>query len=836
MQYQDLPLTSAQLQEALDYLKMPLSEPLYQDLLLMQQATNLGSLIQPQSSSSSLQAVLEAVHTALPNADMFVRPALEHLAQALPQLIALSQRYHCVVDNPPYMGGGKMNKALGDFVKKNYPAGKGDLMVCFMQRAIAQLHPGGFVGMINLPSWMFISSFEAYRKKMLQQTLIDTLLHLGRGIFGSDFGSVAFTFINQKSNGKQGVYRRLFEKHVQVRSVDKIEALFLDKSYGHYQTYQQSFDKIPGKPIGYWVSEKVLSIFAHNKKIADLAETKSGLSTTDNEQFLRRWSEVFFSDANLSSSNKEEAINSQKKWFPYSKGGPCRKWYGNNEFFVNWKNDGQDVRDCIASDPKKQVGGRIVNENHYFRRGVGWSDLTSGQVSARLQQTGNIFDSVNPVAFLFNEDEEKFLLGLLNTKFINSLSKLINPTLHFTPGNARSLPIPSKKGDSINFIVEDTLKISQYDWDSRETSWDFQQNELIRVQGQDLLEAWELYQLYWRNKFVQLHKNEEALNREFIDLYGLQDELTPDVPLKDITILQQELDRKALEAQDATLPRDPDTGLVSSYESLRLKFDAKEVVKQLISYAVGCMFGRYSLDQPGLVLANQGQTLDDYLQIVEKSADEVRFLPDDDNVIPVLDDEWFEDDIVGRFYAFLKAAFGTADFDKNLAFVKECLGSEVRRYFVKEFYTDHVRRYKKRPIYWMIASPKGAFSALVYLHRYTPDTLHHVLNGYLKEYHEKLRTRLEQLDHLIESGTSAEQTRAAKEKDRLKGVLLELQEYERDVLYPLATDRIALDLDDGVLVNYNKLGQAVKEEKGLNDAKTKAKVKKFDWIDSEEII
>ena len=366
---------------------------------------------------------------------------------------------------------------------------------------------------------------------------------------------------------------------------------------------------------------------------------------------------------------------------------------------------------------------------------------------------------------------------------------------------------------TIDILVEDCISISKTNWNSRELSWDFKQNELLKHKSQDLEESYDLYQQYWKNKFFQLHKNEEELNRQFIDIYGLQDELTPDVPLKDITILKEETD------------------IVNG----ELVFDAKEVMTQFMSYAVGCMFGRYSLDKEGLILANQGETLEDYLTKVGKSEDAVTFLPDDDNIIPILDDEWFEDDIVGRFYEFLKVSFGTEDFEKNLAFVEECLGKDIRKFFVKDFYADHIKRYKKRPIYWQFSSPKGSFNVLIYMHCYTPDTLNQILNGYLKEYKEKLDTHKEQLDHLIESGSSSEQTKAAKQKDKLKLVLLELQEYERDVLYPLATERIAIDLDDGVLVNYNKFGTAIKKVTGLNDAKAKEKVRKFDWIDVETI-
>jgi hypothetical protein len=382
------------------------------------------------------------------------------------------------------------------------------------------------------------------------------------------------------------------------------------------------------------------------------------------------------------------------------------------------------------------------------------------------------------------------------------------------PEDLKKFPLKLKLLDSdLNYSVRDCVNISLIEWNSKEFSMEFSKNELLKHKSQDLEETYDLYKQYWHNKFFQLHKNEEELNSQFIEIYGLQDELTSDVHLEDITILKEE------------------TNIVNG----QLVFKGTEVFTQFMSYAVGCMFGRYSLNKEGLILANQGETLEHYLEKVALTKEKLSFTPDDDNIIPVLDDEWFEDDIVGRFYAFLKASFGTANFDKNLAFVEECLGKDVRKYFVKDFYNDHIKRYKKRPIYWMFSSPKGSFNVLIYMHRYTPDTLNKILNGYLIEYREKLNTRMEHLDHLIVSGSSTEQTKAQKEKDKLKLVLIELQEYERETLRPLAIERINIDLDEGVLVNYNKFGAGIKEVKGLNDKPTKKKVREFDWIDVTEI-
>ena len=397
------------------------------------------------------------------------------------------------------------------------------------------------------------------------------------------------------------------------------------------------------------------------------------------------------------------------------------------------------------------------------------------------------------------------------------LFNIYNATLHYQVGDVRKLPIvygDKKMSILVENIVEENINISKLDWNRNTFSWDFTKDGLIINKGHDIKEAYGLYTKFWRKTFFELHENEEKLNKIFIDIYGLQEELTPEVQLEEITILKVETD------------------IVNG----DLVFDAKEIFTQFMSYAVGCMFGRYSLDKEGIILANQGETLEDYLSKVGKLEDAVSFLPDNDNIIPILDDEWFEDDIVGRFYEFLKVSFGKTNFEKNLAFVEDCLGKDIRKFFVKDFYTDHIKRYKKRPIYWMFSSPKGSFNVLIYMHRYTPDTLNQILNNYLKEYREKLNTKMEHLNHLVETGSSSEQTQAAKTKDKLKLVLLELQEYEIEVLYPLATERIAIDLDDGVLVNYNKFGDAIKGVSGLNDKKAKDKVRKFDWINTEAII
>ncbi|GGH36811.1 hypothetical protein GCM10007423_29370 [Dyadobacter endophyticus] len=794
--YQDLTLSKAQIEDTFAQLGLQLTVELSHDLTNMAQATNLGSLIQPHTAQPELNALLKSLTKSAKTWDVLLSPNVEQLTGTVKQLLLLGDKYHCVVDNPPYMGGGKMNKELGDWVKTNYPKSKADLMVCFMEQALRQLQPNGFVGMINLPSWMFISSFEEFRESLIDDATIDTLLHLGRGIFGSDFGSVAFTLINKESKNTKGTYRRLFEEHVQVRSVEKIRQLFLDKAYGYFESDQKEFEKIPGSPIGYWLSNNQLGAFANNKKIAHYADIKVGLQTGDNTRFTRQWSEI-------------SVISQGHKWIPYNKGGDFRKWYGNQELVVLWDNNGAEIRNF--KDQAGKLRSRPQNAQFYFKESISWSFVSSGSFAVRYYPNGFIFDVAG--SCLFPQNNQTEILGFLNSNVCAELIKILAPTINFQAGDIKALPYKSVNSRSINELIENCVAISQIDWDRSEISWNFSKNHFLKMSSPDVEESYDLYQQYWTNKFFQLHKNEEELNRQFIEIYGLEGEMTPDVPLDEITILQQE----------------------TKIANGQLVFNQQEVFAQFVSYAVGCMFGRYSLDQEGLILANQYESLEDFLNKVQKSEAELSFVPDADNVIPLLDEEWFEDDIVGRFYAFLKATFGLPNFAKNLAFVEASLGKDIRKYFVKDFYSDHIQRYKKRPIYWMFSSPNGSFNVLIYMHRYRRDTLSTILNNYLNQYREKLRGRLAHLEHLIVSGSSVEQNKATRESDKIKLVLLELQEYERDILYPLASERIGFDLDDGVLVNYNKFGKAIKEVKGLNDKVTKQKVREFDWIDTTQI-
>jgi hypothetical protein len=719
----------------------------------------------------------------------------------------LGQRYDVVVTNPPYIKAARMEPTLREYVESQYPDTKADLYTTFMVRCIDLTNENGYTGYMTPFVWMFILSFQPLRELLIKDVLISTFIQLEySGFDGATVPICTFTLSKKKLSEAKGTYIRLTDfVGPKIQGPKALEAIKQPESKWRYNISQLDFLRIEGSPIAYWIRENDIEVFEKSQRLGDVDEAKSGVMTGNDLFFLRFWSEVSTSKIGFGYNNINEVDYSKHSYLPLNKEEGFRKWSGRYKMiFKLLEND-------INFKLIPKLNYRLRDKELYFQEGISWGNVTSGATSYRYQNKGLVFADKAPMIFT----DKKFLVAILNTKIAKYYREILNPTISFTIGDLHRIPIPHDQNalKTIDDIVLKCLSISDIEWSSNELSYHFNKSELIRLKGQDLEETYGIYQQYWKNKFFQLHKNEEELNSQFIEIYDLQEELTPIVTLEDITILKEE----------------------TVIKKGRLTFKQNEVFAQFMSYAVGCMFGRYSLDKEGLILANQGETLEDYLEKVGLTENKVSFTPDDDNIIPVLDDEWFEDDITGRFYAFLKASFGKGNFDKNLAFVEECLGKDIRKYFVKDFYNDHIKRYKKRPIYWMFSSPKGAFNVLIYMHRYTPDTLSKILNSYLIQYREKLNTHLEHLDHLTVSGTSAEQTRAIKEKEKLKLVLLELTEYERDILYPLATERINIDLDEGVLVNYNKFGKAIKEIKGLNDKVTKKKVSGFDWIDATTI-
>jgi hypothetical protein len=808
--FTDLMLGVDEVKAIFDELHISIPKSLEEDLDLCRQATNLGSLIQPQTPLETLEAIHDKLTSAIESSDLFIRSNIQELQRAISHLISLQKKYHCTVANPPYMGGGKMNAELSKFVKSKYPISKADLFSCFIERSLSFIPQNGLNGLVTMESWMFLSSFEALRKKIIENTCIQSLTHFGWHIMRIAFGTVTFILEKRRPDDKfRGTYSYMEIDNINRETERPIH--FPVKDNGRFKiANQKDFEKIPGSPIGYWVSEKMLKIYDSTSFSSDYI-LREGLKTGDNDRFIKLWSEISYNKINY-------------KWFPHTKGGNIRRWYGNHEYVLNYENNGEIL--------KKYSGSSITGENEYFKAYIAYGRIGSGKFSSRYTPKGFIpnMAGLSIVSKTACDESLYTILAITNSKLFQTVLNFQNPTLNNPPGLIASMPLLRFQKENLPDI-KINISISRQDWDAHETSWDFQTNELIALsqEGVGCIKAsindepvmnysslellYQEYKTKWTTMFHQLHANEEELNRQFIDIYGLQDELTPDVPLEEITILQEE----------------------TSIENGELVFHADEVFAQFVSYAVGCMFGRYSLDKEGLILANQGETLQDYLEKVGKGEEELTFVPDRDNIIPVLDDEWFRDDIVERFHTFLKASFGEENFRKNLDFVEESLGMDIRKYFTRNFYKDHIRRYKKRPIYWMFSSPKGYFNVLVYLHRYTPDTINRILNSYLKEFIEKLKMYRTQQEHIEVEGSVTEQNKARKEIDRINVMLEDCMQYETEILYPLATERIALDLDDGVLVNYNKLGSAVAKVAGLNDKKTKEKVRKFDWIDTSQI-
>ncbi|MGL5594706.1 MAG: BREX-1 system adenine-specific DNA-methyltransferase PglX, partial [Cetobacterium sp.] len=627
---------------------------------------------------------------------------LETLRKLITQQENMTQKYDVVITNPPYMGSGGMNEHLKKYLKKYYPNSEKDMMTVFMEYSFEIAKNYGYISMINLPSWMFLSSFETLRKNLIDNTTIVSMVDNGRGVFGSDFGSVSFVLKNKYIQDFKGIYRRLIKKKGAVESNEVKNEWFLDKEFNKFVSNQKDFEKIPGSPIAYWVSERVREIFATSEKLGDVGDAKQGLATADNDRFLRLWNEVDYRRIGYGMSNSTEALESGKKWFPYNKGGEKRKWYGNQKFLVNWENDGYEIRNF-----KNAV---IRNPSFYFRESISWGLITSAGSSFRYFPKGFIYD-VGGMSY-FAHEGFKNKLGILNTKVYSELTKIINPTINLQIGDIAALPATEIKEVKFNENIEQNIQIAKQEWDSRETSWDFEKLGLI--EGNNLKESYEQYCEYWKEQFFKMHSNEEELNRMFIEIYGLEDEMDEKVELSDITLLKKE------------------ANIVDG----ELVFNKEELVKQFLSYAVGCIMGRYSIDKLGLIIANSDDVMkvENNKIVIESKEEEIRheitnprFIPDTHGIVPVLREDSFENDIVKRVIEFIKAVYGEDTLEENLNFIAEGLGKKIsedvkdviRKYFIKDFYKDHLQRYKKRPIYWMMNSgKKDAFSTLIYLHRY----------------------------------------------------------------------------------------------------------------------
>ncbi|MCG7867603.1 MAG: BREX-1 system adenine-specific DNA-methyltransferase PglX [Candidatus Thiodiazotropha taylori] len=786
-------LDESELSDYMDFIGCDLfTAPLQTTLRQFEEAENYGSLILPDVTD--VDGMLRILESKNVSGHLFLSMTHQKVLQALQQADYLSPKYHVVIANPPYMGSKGMNSSLAAWMKKFYPASKSDLMTAFMERTSVMVLREGIWGMINLPSWMFISTYKHLRHKLIKTSSINSMLHLGRGIFGSDFGTVAFTVTNKTPNQHtKATYRRLFERHVQVRSPKKIDKLFLDSQYNKFIFKQFDFIKIPGSPIAYWVSQSLKDVFENRPSLSNYFFSDGANKTGDNEKYLRLFWEVDRSQIQTETSHKE-------RWLFCAKGGEFRRWYGNIIHLIDWSSNSREhySKDKIA---------RLLNRKYWYLEGITWGRITSGEnIGFRFLPSTSTFETAGTSVFRLSESASvEGMLSLLSSKAARMIFKILNPTLVLQVGDVGNCPVVN-----ISNEVEDNgtklISLSKQDWDSYETSWDFTSLPLLNLDYRQptLKSTYQNIRDHWQEMTLKMRRLEEENNHIFIEAYGLKDELTPEVPLNEITLTCNPHYRYRGDRREGEL------------EALLMA----DTMRELVSYAVGCMFGRYALDKPGLILANQDETIEHYLKQIPESS----FPADDDNVIPMLDGDWFTDDIAERFRKFLRVAFGEAHYEENLQFVEQALNIKgkrnysIRDYFLGEFYTDHVKRYKKRPIYWLFSSSKGSFNALIYMHRYRPDTVSVVLNDYLREFRTKLTARKNHLEAVSVSASASqgEKTKALKEIDKLNRMIQEMEEYERDVLYPLAIKQEEIDLDGGVKVNYNKFGLALKKITGLS--------------------
>ncbi|TYT75598.1 BREX-1 system adenine-specific DNA-methyltransferase PglX [Desulfobotulus mexicanus] len=823
-------------------------EALTHDLTLFSEADNFGSLLRTQLPPDQIQKAVDALmayNESVRAPGFGFRELVHQCKKALNQADYLSQKYHVVIANPPYMGGKGMNGRLGAWLKDNYGDVKSDLFSAFMVRNTELALPKGQLGFMTPFVWMFISSYEKLRNFLISQKTITSLVQLEySGFDGATVPICTFTIENEHQPDFKGGYVRLSDfRGSENQGPKTMEAIQNPECGWFFRASAEKFKVIPSSPIAYWVSEifvnpfKVASETIHDLTISD-GQTKTG----DNDKYLRQSWEVASS-----------TVGPNAKWWQHPKGGPYRKWFGNVDWVIDWS-------ETARKHYQKDHVARILPEYLWGKRGISWTLITSNESSFRTLEANQIFNLAAPSLFFHDEKNIEKCLGFLNTKYVTKLLKVINPTLNMNVGEVRCLPllydINSRKGE-INRTVRHCVTVSKADWNSYETSWDFTILPLFHpdYRQSTIKASYQKLRSHWKEMTLEMQRLEEENNRIFIEAYGLQDELTPEVPLNEITLTcnpYYRYNRKQTTENTEHTEKEQNKdfpSVCSVYSVVKKDFPIDhelekqllaDTMKELISYAVGCMFGRYALEKPGLILANQGETIEDYYRKLQEPQIDTNehegkdkknigvdlcsfvvqpsFPADDDNVIPMLDGNWFTDDIVDRFKKFIQVAFGEEHYEENLRFVEKALGKDIRKYFLRDFYADHVKRYKKRPIYWLFSSPKGSFNALIYMHRYRHDTVSIVLNEYLREFRTKLDAQKKHLEAIsIRSDTpQAEKTKALKEIAKTAKMISELEAYERDILYPLATQQIKIDLDDGVKVNYPRFGAALKKIPGLD--------------------
>ncbi len=781
-------------------------------------AKEYGSIIRPDVTLEDLAMLEKILNEMQQQADLmdFVSQAdATSLTGALRPLIrqarALVQKYQIIVTNPPYMGSSGMADKLLKYVKKNYPDTKNDLSTVFMERSLDLCYENGFVSMINIPVWMFLSSYEKMRLSILKKNTYINMVHPGRGIFGSDFGTTTFVIAKRKIDGYKSSYRRLYEKQGEVETVEEREYALLSGK-GKYIAQQEDYQKIPGAPVAYNYREHIFSIFEQERLLSSIATTRLGMTTANNDLFVRFWFEVVEKKLILHAQTEEEVLQQNKKWVPYNKGGLFRRWFGNNDCVVNWENNGFAIKHY--GEENGHIRSTVPNTDYYFKECITWSKISSGKIALRYREPGSIFDVAGACIYSDNHNVLLALMSFMNSNTAMYLLSVLSPTINFEGGQIASLPIKPEimTSDIILKLSEECVLLCKEDWDSFETSWNFQVHPLVRwirdrhnaqvilplidqynnwkqvnqgktiypsvdlaVEASSTVElSFNLWQLESFLRFQKLKTNEEELNRIFIDIYGLRDELTPEVADKDITVRQADLGRD---------------------------------IRSLVSYAVGCMLGRYSLDKPGLAFAGDEWDASQY----------VTYPVDRDGVLPITDDKYFDDDIVSMFVHWIKIVFGINDLENNLQFIASALYPNssgtarelIRQYFLNDFYKDHLKIYQKRPIYWLFdAGKKNSFKCLIYLHRYRTDTVARVRTDYVHEMQARYRTAIDDLVHRVETIGGSERVRLQKQLVKTQGQEEELRKYEEKI-HHYADMMLPLDFDDGVKINYAKLADVL---------------------------
>ncbi|QBJ76911.1 BREX-1 system adenine-specific DNA-methyltransferase PglX [Aquitalea sp. USM4] len=694
---------------------------------------------------------------------------------------ALAAHYDGVIANPPYMGGKGMNAPVKEFAKKNFPDSKSDLFAMFIERGFDWCKSSGFNSMVTMQSWMFLSSYEAMREKLLSERTLSNMVHMGNGVMGIAFGTAASVFWGKHVRDYEGSFSYCESDDVNENGAPRE---FPARNERLKNAKPDDFKKIPGNPIAYWAETGIKNAFFKNMSLSTQATPKQGLATGDNNKFLRNWSEVSFHKINFNILSYKESISEKITWVPYSKGGGERKWFGFNDHIVFWKNGGEQIKNF--KDENGNERSRFRGYDYYFQNAATWGLVTSGNFSCRYRNNGFVFDIGGMSLFSENNQSLYFLIGFLNSKIASKMLKIINPTLNFQAGDIGRLPIPSKTNNKehIAALVEKCIAISRQDWDLSETSWNFKFHPFIELKRNNIKSSWNEHNKERKKYLTELRLLEEEINQEFIESYELQDELSPEVPEEQIILTRA---------------------------------DREKDMQRLVSYATGCMMGRYSLDEPGLIYAHSGN----------EGFNPVRyatFPADSDGIVPVSDMAWFADDATSRVIEFVETVWGKETLAENLAWLAESLGQKadespeeaLRRYIAGSFFKDHCQTYKKRPIYWLFSSGKQkAFEALVYLHRYNEGTLSRMRAEYVVPLTGKMAERIKLLEDDADKASSAPARKAIdKEITKLKKKLEELRLYDEKLRH-YADMRISLDLDDGVKVNYGKFGDLLDGVKAI---------------------